>query len=147
MVVFPEGTRSMTGRMSDFLPSLGYLALRAEVGILPAYIGGAYESLPKGGAIPKHRQLKVMFGPFLSHEFLSTLTAELAQQEAWRLCAAFTQRVVEGLRDGVNVVADAPAVRAAWDGEKLGPISVRSLLERTAGRARRRAGGARGPRT
>ena len=35
MVVFPEGTRSVTGEMADFLPSLGYLAMRAEVGVLP----------------------------------------------------------------------------------------------------------------
>ncbi len=48
MVVFPEGTRSLTGEMADFLPSLGYLALRAGVGILPAHISGTYESLPKG---------------------------------------------------------------------------------------------------
>ena len=33
LVVFPEGTRSVTGDLAEFLPSLGYLALRAEVGI------------------------------------------------------------------------------------------------------------------
>ncbi len=38
--------------MADFLPSLGYLALRAETGILPAHIAGSYEALPKGQAVP-----------------------------------------------------------------------------------------------
>ena len=49
MVVFPEGTRSMTGEMADFLPSLGYLALRAEVGILPAHIAGTLRVAAQGG--------------------------------------------------------------------------------------------------
>ena len=67
LVVFPEGTRSLTGEMADFLPSLGYLALRAETGILPAHIAGSYEALPKGQAVPGKRELRVRFGPFLSH--------------------------------------------------------------------------------
>ena len=101
MVVFPEGTRSVTGEMADFLPSLGYLAMRAEVGVLPAHVAGSFESLPKGTAVPRARELTVSFGPFLAREWLATLTDGLPQQEAWRLVAAFTQRVVENLRDGV----------------------------------------------
>jgi long-chain acyl-CoA synthetase len=126
MVVFPEGTRSTSGEMADFLPSLGYLALRAEVGILPAYIAGAYEALPKGSAVPRARELGVTFGPFLSREWLAELTKDLTAQEGWRLAAAFAQRVVENLRDGVSTPLDVEAARAAWDGEgqKLGVIET-----------------------
>jgi long-chain acyl-CoA synthetase len=127
MVVFPEGTRSLSGEMTDFLPSLGYLALRASVGILPAHISGAYEALPKGAAVPRARALAVAFGPFLSEEWLASLTKGLSAQEGWRLVAAFTQRVVENLRDGVATILDAESVRAAWNGEtqKLGVVSSR----------------------
>jgi long-chain acyl-CoA synthetase len=126
MVVFPEGTRSMSGEMASFLPSLGYLALRAGVGILPAHISGAYEALPKGAAVPRARELGVAFGPFLSQEWLAALTKGLSAQEAWRLVAAFTQRVVENLRDGAATPLDAQAARAAWDGEAqtLGVVAV-----------------------
>jgi len=58
MVVFPEGTRSVSGEMAEFLPSLGYLALRAEVGVLPAHVGGTFEALPKGTAVPRTRGTK-----------------------------------------------------------------------------------------
>jgi long-chain acyl-CoA synthetase len=128
MVVFPEGTRSRSGEMADFLPSLGYLALRAGVGILPAHISGAYEALPKGSAVPRARELGVAFGPFLSQEWLAMLTQGLTAQEGWRLVAAFTQRVVENLRDGVATVLDVEATRAAWDGEaqKLGVVAPRA---------------------
>ncbi|HTB61331.1 MAG TPA: lysophospholipid acyltransferase family protein, partial [Polyangia bacterium] len=130
MVVFPEGTRSVTGELAEFLPSLGYLALRAEVGILPAHIAGSFESLPKGTAIPRARELTVSFGPFLSFDWLTTLTKGLSAQESWRLVAAFTQRVVENLRDGVATALDADAARDAWDGRLLGPIAVRARSSR-----------------
>src|SRR3954447_24576072 len=101
MVVFPEGTRSVSGDMAEFLPSLGYLAMRAEVGVLPAHVAGSFEALPKGTAVPRSRELTVSFGPFLAGEWLAALTEGLPAQEAWRLVAAFTQRVVENMRDGV----------------------------------------------
>jgi long-chain acyl-CoA synthetase len=125
MVVFPEGTRSVTGAMADFLPSLGYLALRAGVGILPAHIAGSHEALPKGSAIPRARALRVAFGPFLAADWLAALTAGMPGQEAWRLVSALAQRIVENLRDGVATTLDADATRTAWDGHRLGPIAVR----------------------
>src|SRR5262245_6474776 len=135
MVVFPEGTRSTSGEMAEFLPSLGYLALRAEVGVLPAHVAGSFEGLPKGTAMPRARELTVSFGPFLSREWLAALTDGLTAQEAWRLVAAFTQRVVENLRDGVATPLDADATRAAWDGRKLGPVAVRERRRRRVLRA------------
>jgi long-chain acyl-CoA synthetase len=123
MVVFPEGTRSLDGKLATFLPSLGYLALRAEVGILPAHIEGAYDALPKGSAVPKARKLRVRFGPFLPVDLLTALVEGLPQQEGWRLIAALAQRVVEQLRDGVAVRIDRAAIRVAWDGEALGDIT------------------------
>ena len=122
LMLFPEGTRSRTGDMADFLPSLGYLALRAEAGILPAYIRGAHASLPPGATIPKKRDLEVCFGPFLDIDFLRAITNGLSQQESWRRCSALTQRIVENLRDGVNTRIDVSTVRAAWNGEKLGSL-------------------------
>jgi len=122
LVLFPEGTRSRSGEMVDFLPSLGYLALHADVGILPAYIEGAHDAMPVGSTIPKQRDLGVYFGPFLTIEFLRQLTRGMSQQEAWRICSALTQRIVENLRDGVTPRFDVESVRAAWNGEKLGPL-------------------------
>jgi long-chain acyl-CoA synthetase len=123
LLLFPEGTRSRTGVMSDFLPSLGYLALHAEVGILPAHLAGTHDALPVGASIPKHRDLGVSFGPFLTIDFLREITAGMSHQESWRLCSALTQRIVENLRDGVTPRFDRESVRAAWDGERLGSLA------------------------
>ena len=121
MVLFPEGTRSLDGRMAEFLPSIGYLALRSGVGLLPAYVNGTFQSLPKGAAIPRARALAVTFGPFLGIEALRSLTAGLPHQEGWRLIAALLQRIVEDLRDGVTVRLDLQAAREGWDGQRLAP--------------------------
>jgi long-chain acyl-CoA synthetase len=104
--------------------------MRAEVGVLPAHVGGSFEALPKGTAVPRTRELTVSFGPFLSREWLVSLTDGLPAQEAWRLAAAFAQRVVENLRDGVATTLDADAARAAWNGKTLGPVAVRDLRRR-----------------
>jgi hypothetical protein len=72
----------------------------------------------------------VSFGPFLSREWLAALSDGLPAQEAWRLVAAFVQRVVENLRDGVATTLDVDATRAAWDGRALGPIAVRDIRAR-----------------
>ena len=50
-LIFPEGTRSMTGVMADYKPVIGYLALHAKVGVLPMYLDGTYEAMPKGTTI------------------------------------------------------------------------------------------------
>jgi long-chain acyl-CoA synthetase len=135
LVLFPEGTRSRSGEMVDFLPSLGYLALHADVGILPAYIEGAHAAMPVGATIPKKRDLGVYFGPFLTIDFLHQLTKGMLHQEAWRACSALTQRIVENLRDGITPRFDVESVRMAWNGDKLGPLIPPPF--RTRGRAGR----------
>ncbi len=45
----------MTGIMADYKPVVGYLALHARVGILPIYLEGTYEAMPKGTTIIKNR--------------------------------------------------------------------------------------------
>lgn len=133
LLVFPEGSRSRTGEMSEFLPSLGYVALRAERGILPAFVSGTFEALPKGKSVPRKRKVGVAFGPFLSYESLQKLVHGLPQQEGWRLVSVLVQRVVENLRDGVPNQLDLKEVRAAWDGTGLAPGAeqrrVRQLAE------------------
>src|SRR5256885_10084746 len=56
-LIFPEGTRSVTGEMADFKPVIGYLSLAARVGILPMYLEGTYDAYPKGSTILKSRNV------------------------------------------------------------------------------------------
>jgi len=62
-LIFPEGTRSLTGEMAEFKPVVGYLALHAGVGILPIYLEGTHEAMPKARFSIKPALVKVIFHP------------------------------------------------------------------------------------
>jgi long-chain acyl-CoA synthetase len=69
LLIFPEGTRSETGVMTDFKPSLGYLAMTNRCGILPMYLAGTHEAMPKGRYLPRRgERVAAHLGPYLSYE-------------------------------------------------------------------------------
>ena len=70
--------------------------------------------------MPRARELTRVVRAVPVARVAAALTDGLPPQEAWRLVAAFTQRVVENLRDGVATALDADAARAAWDGKRAG---------------------------
>lgn len=121
-LIFPEGTRSLTGEMADFKPVIGYLALNCRVGILPIYLQGTYEALPKGSNILKSREIGARIGRFLSIEELERLTKGASKSEAHRLIAALVKHEVENLRDGKHDPFDARALRRRWKNENTEEI-------------------------
>jgi len=117
-LIFPEGTRSMTGVMADFKPVIGYLALHARVGILPMFLDGTYEAMPKGTTIIKSRDVGARIGRFLPIEELEEMTKGMARAEAYRLIAARVRHEVENLRDHTRGKFDAKALRKQWKAER-----------------------------
>ena len=53
IVVYPEGTRSLTGKIQKGKTGVARLALWAQVPVIPVGIKGAFEIMPKGRKIPK----------------------------------------------------------------------------------------------
>src|SRR6201988_4399065 len=113
-LIFPEGTRSMTGIMADFKPVIGYLALHARVGILPMYLYGTYAAMPKGTTFIKSRDVGTRIGRFLEIEELEEMTKGMARAEAYRLIAARVRHEVENLRDNTRHSFDAKSLRKQW---------------------------------
>ncbi|MFN7134358.1 MAG: 1-acyl-sn-glycerol-3-phosphate acyltransferase, partial [Myxococcales bacterium] len=99
LLIFPEGTRSADGKLHDFKPTLGYLALQQGVDILPIWIGGAYEALPRGSVIPKKRELSVRIGPLLRIEEMRAATKGMARSQAYRTVTKMAEDAVAKLRD------------------------------------------------
>ena len=126
-LIFPEGTRSMTGKMADFKPVVGYLALASRVGILPVYLVGTYEAMPKGSNIIKRRDVGARIGRFLPIEELEDLTRGLARAEAYRLIAALVRHEVENLRNRTRTVFDPRALRKRWKAERRAHVAEREL--------------------
>lgn len=61
-IVFPEGTRSRTGKMVPFRPGIGMLVAGTEVPVVPCHITGAYEAFPPETHWPKRLPVRLRIG-------------------------------------------------------------------------------------
>ncbi|HEY2973477.1 MAG TPA: AMP-binding protein [Pyrinomonadaceae bacterium] len=124
-LIFPEGTRSLTGDMADFKPVVGYLALHARVGILPVYLHGTYDAMPKGSNIIKNRKVGARIGRHLEIAKLEEMTKGLPRTEAYRLIAALVKHEVENLRDNSRHPFDAKELRKRWKAERRAQVETK----------------------
>jgi 1-acyl-sn-glycerol-3-phosphate acyltransferase len=53
-VIFPEGTRSLTGQLQKARPGIGMIIARTLAPVVPMRIFGSFEAWPKGGKIRPH---------------------------------------------------------------------------------------------
>jgi long-chain acyl-CoA synthetase len=127
-LIFPEGTRSLTGEIAEFKPVIGYLALHSGVGILPIYLHGTYEAMPKGSNIIKSRKVGARIGRYLPFEELEEMTKGMPRSEAYRLIAAFVQHQVEDLRDGTRRQFNAKELRKRWKTERRAQIAEKGSV-------------------
>jgi len=107
LLIYPEGTRSVTGELQPFKPGLGLLAYETGSPIVPAYIDGTYHALPKGSNLPRKSRVRVTFGkpimPSSGHEIENTDAASGLEQETYRKLADAVRAEIEALRaDCVN---------------------------------------------
>ncbi len=65
LIIYPEGTRSTTGQISRFKEGAAILAQELDIPIVPAYVGGSFDALPKGSYVIRPRPLTVRFGESL----------------------------------------------------------------------------------
>ncbi len=132
-LIFPEGGRQESGRIGEFKPIIGYLALNQKIGILPIYIWGTYEAFPKGMIIPTSTSIGAKVGAkvgkFLEYDELKTMTEGVPNAEAYRLVAARVQHEVENLRDGKRDKFDVDAIRKAWKAERRKSRKIEPVIE------------------
>ncbi len=107
LLIYPEGTRSVTGELQPFKPGLGLLAYESGSPIIPTYINGTYHALPKGRNLPRKSRIRVTFGkpimPSSGHEIGKTDAASGLEQETYRKLADAVRAEIESLRaDHVN---------------------------------------------
>jgi long-chain acyl-CoA synthetase len=123
-LIFPEGTRSLTGELAEFKPVLGFIALTAHTGILPIYVYGTYEALPKGSNMLRSRDVGARVGRFLAPDELAAMTKGMSKSDAYRLIAAFVRHEIENLRDGTRNNFDATTLRRRWRAERTKTTTV-----------------------
>jgi 1-acyl-sn-glycerol-3-phosphate acyltransferase len=102
VIVFPEGTRTSTGRLGEIKAGFSILARRAGVPIVPVAIVGAFECWPRTRRCPRPGRIRLEFGRVIRPAEIATLDD-----------AALTAEVVARLHE-----LDA-AARAALAGRPL----------------------------
>jgi long-chain acyl-CoA synthetase len=60
--VFPEGARSLDGKIKDFKKGVGIIAKELNVPIIPTAIHGTFEMLPPDKTFPRPAKVSVSFG-------------------------------------------------------------------------------------
>jgi 1-acyl-sn-glycerol-3-phosphate acyltransferase len=100
LLIYPEGTRSLDGRMGEFLPGVGHLANETRSPVVPMHVRGTHRVMPKGRRFFLPAPVDVRIGRPL----------ERLPGEASR---AFTRRVEDAVRD-LGRGSDEPRVVGGW---------------------------------
>lgn len=63
LLVFPEGTRGVEGRLASGKPGAGMLAVMSGAAVVPVHVSGSGRALPPGRMIPRPAKVRIRFGP------------------------------------------------------------------------------------
>jgi 1-acyl-sn-glycerol-3-phosphate acyltransferase len=67
ILIFPEGTRSVDGRVHEFKAGIGLLARELRMPVIPIGIRGTGDRLPKGKTLPTPGPVRIRFGAPVTH--------------------------------------------------------------------------------
>ena len=91
LILFPEGTRSQDGKVQTFKSGAALFAIELDVPVVPAYIEGTHEILPKGRHLPRAGPVTVRFGKPI--ELGSLRSGELPRERRRRAVEQLTESI------------------------------------------------------
>lgn len=91
LILFPEGSRSVDGRMDAFRPGIGALVAGTSIPVVPCWIEGAARAWPKGKRLPRPRQVSLRVGTPLR------FAEAVEEKDEFQRIAQTIQEAVEGL--------------------------------------------------
>ena len=81
LVIFPEGGRSNDGRLHEFLSGVAFLAIRAQVPVVPMALVGTYELMPMHVYHLRPRPLFLVVGePISTTEYTTKTSGDLTRR-------------------------------------------------------------------
>jgi 1-acyl-sn-glycerol-3-phosphate acyltransferase len=90
LILFPEGTRTATGRIGEFKPGIGLLVAGSELPVVPCHLDGGFRAWPKGKWIPRPRKLTLRIGQSRTYPSLTP-----GKDAAENVCADLQAAVVD----------------------------------------------------
>jgi 1-acyl-sn-glycerol-3-phosphate acyltransferase len=89
LVMFPEGTRSLDGRVGRFRRGIGLLLAGTTYPVVPCFLDGTGRALPKGSLIPRPARLRLAIGEARTYE-----QVEQTDEGALHICADLRRAVL-----------------------------------------------------
>jgi len=93
VLIFPEGTRSNDGNLGAPRAGIGFLAVSSGADILPCYIKGSTEALPRGAKFPRFKKISVCVGKPLR------FNADASDKELYMRIAVKTIEAISELKN------------------------------------------------
>lgn len=101
MAVFPEGGRSVDGGLMEFKKGVGILAIEAGVPVVPVYIEGAVDALPRNSFWPRPKKITVTFGsPLLASDI--DFSKKPADMDDYQYFANLLRERVRGMQKTIT---------------------------------------------
>jgi len=98
VLMFPEGTRSVDGTLGPGKEGVGMFVRHAKADVIPCYISGSWQALPKGALVPRLRKVRITYGPMIKYAEFKDIpkTREGSQQISQKIMdriAALKQQI------------------------------------------------------
>jgi 1-acyl-sn-glycerol-3-phosphate acyltransferase len=90
LILFPEGTRTLTGEVGHFRSGIARLVAGEPTPVVPCHLDGGFRAFPKGAALPRPRRLTLRIGEPMRFPD----DAPEDREAIARICAALRDAVV-----------------------------------------------------
>lgn len=123
VLIFPEGTRSVDGKIGEFHRGIISVAKRSKSPILPCAIQGAFEAWPRQARLPRPHKVHVTYGDVIPAEKVQ----ELSDDE---LLAYLRNSIAEMIGDPAEVLAPLPESAAETAAAPAAPAASAAPTEK-----------------
>ncbi len=88
LIIFPEGTRTTTGKMGRFRSGIGRLVAGTDLAVVPCHLSGGTTAWPKGKLLPRPRKLRLKIDSPVDYR-----NSGSSAEDVVRICADLESRV------------------------------------------------------
>lgn len=104
LLIFPEGTRSLDGKLRPLENGLAWMALKTGAPVVPVSLSGTFEAMPSHARFPRPRRVRMQAGPVLRPE------PPQGKKISAEQVRAFTQEIEKSLRALGEMINNSTAV-------------------------------------